>query len=128
MTDALRLSSSGSKSKICFVTIGATASFSSLIRAVLSSTFFAGLAKHGYTDLLVQYGADGASLYQTELARLGGAEATSQITANGFGVDQAGLSRYMRLAKSGAEGRGVEGVVVSHAGNRNTARHNHENS
>jgi len=118
MTDALKLSSSGPKTKICFVTIGATASFSTLIRAVLSPAFFAGLEKYGYTDLLVQYGADGAELYRTELGQTQGKGASRKVIINGFGLDQMGLGRYMRLAKNGVEGKGMEGVVVSHAGTR----------
>ncbi|KAI9788416.1 MAG: N-acetylglucosaminyldiphosphodolichol N-acetylglucosaminyltransferase catalytic subunit alg13 [Peltula sp. TS41687] len=44
--------------KTCFVTIGATARFDGLIKAVLSRAFLQSLAELHYTDLLVQYGAE----------------------------------------------------------------------
>ena len=97
--------------KVCFVTIGATASFASLIRAVLSSAFFAALHANNYTELVVQYGADGDPLYTRRLREI---ENKVGIKVHGFGLDQRGLGPYMRLAKTG-EG-GIEGVVVSHAG------------
>lgn len=100
--------------KVCFVTIGATASFATLIRAVLSSAFFAALQAHHYTDLLVQYGADGKELYTAQLKSVQDLDLYSGITVTGFGLDAAGLGPHMRRAK-GRDG-GVEGVVVSHAG------------
>lgn len=104
-----------SPKKVCFVTIGATASFASLIYAVLSTAFFAALEVYGYTDLLVQYGKDGEELYRRRLKEIRDTGLYSRITASGFGLDAAGLGKYMRLAKAGGEG-GAEGVVVSHAG------------
>lgn len=110
-------SSAFQSSKYCFVTIGATASFASLVRAVLSPAFVAGLEAQNYTNLLVQYGADGAALYQTEIAKLQNSKTIKNITVDGFGLDQAGLGNYMSLAKGGVDGKGQQGVVVSHAGN-----------
>jgi len=110
------ISEPGTK-KYCFVTIGATASFTALIRAVLSPSFLAGLKAHNYTNLLVQYGADGAYLYRTELGETRKAGQDRDITVEGFSLDQSGLGKYMSLAKTGGDGKGQEGVVVSHAGN-----------
>lgn len=59
----------------------------------------------------MQYGADGASLYTQATEKIG---STTGIKISGFGLDQRGLGPYMRLAKTGDGG--VEGVVVSHAG------------
>lgn len=101
--------------KVCFVTIGATASFATLIRAVLTSAFFAALQTHRYTDLLVQYGADGEELYATELRKVQDTGLYVGITTTGFGLDAAGLGAHMQLAKSGGN-KGLEGVVISHAG------------
>ena len=117
MTDVTSKVSSLPK-KVCFVTIGATASFASLIRAVLSSAFFTALQAHRYTDLLVQFGADGKELYTTELKHVQDSGLYTGITVNGFGLDQAGLGPHMRMAKTGGQG-GSEGVVISHAGMEN---------
>lgn len=108
---------SASVRKYCFVTIGATASFASLIRAVLSPSFLAGLKAHRYTHLVVQYGADGASLYQGELSNTLETVQNLDVIIEGFALDQSGLGKYISLAKHGGDGKGQEGVVVSHAGN-----------
>lgn len=97
--------------KVCFVTIGATASFASLIRAVLSNVFIMALSQNDYTDLVVQYGADGQLLYQSCIKEL----TNAGIKIQGFGLDPQGLAPYMRDAKTGGD-KGVEGVVISHAG------------
>ncbi|KAL1303795.1 hypothetical protein AAFC00_000259 [Neodothiora populina] len=101
--------------KVCFVTVGATASFAPLIRAVVSCSFFAALIKLHYTHLIVQYGADGEAMFQDCLkaARASGDSAALQVS--GIALDKRGLGEYMGLAKTGGEG-GAEGVVVSHAG------------
>lgn len=101
--------------KVCFVTIGATASFAALICGVLSSTFFAALQAHDYTDLLVQYGADGQQLYTSAVKQVQDTGLYAAITVTGFPVDQAGLGPHMVLAKTGGQ-NGIEGVVISHAG------------
>lgn len=101
--------------KTCFVTIGATASFSSLIRAVLSADFFQALELHGYTELLVQYGKDGQKLYEENVTAAVNTESGSVLQVNGFALDKAGLQRYMLQAK-GSKNASEEGVVISHAG------------
>ncbi|KAK4908320.1 N-acetylglucosaminyldiphosphodolichol N-acetylglucosaminyltransferase catalytic subunit alg13, partial [Elasticomyces elasticus] len=53
--------------KLCFVTIGATAAFDSLIASVLSRDFLAALRAHQYTDVLIQYGIDGEAAYEARL-------------------------------------------------------------
>lgn len=93
-------------SKTCFVTIGATASFSALVQAVLTTSFVVALDKQGYGELLVQYGADGKELYETALKCVQG----SSVKISGFDLDKTGLGRYMRQAKDS------NGVVISHAG------------
>lgn len=107
--------------KVCFVTIGATASFGSLVRAVLSNAFVTALTQDNYTDLVVQYGADGGPLYKSLLQELG----NTGVEVSGFGLDQQGLAPYMRKAKTGGD-NGVEGVVVSHAGMHETRVHTSE--
>lgn len=100
--------------KVCFVTIGATASFPSLIRTVLSPSFLTALEQQTYTDLFIQYGANGETLYAERMKDLQISGFTSSLHIKGFDLDQRGLAQWMRLAKTGDGG--VEGVVVSHAG------------
>ena len=103
--------------KTCFVTIGATASFSDLIRAILSADFCSALESQSYTDLLVQYGQDGKSLYD-ECLQTADLPPNSTLKINGFDLDPTGLDRQLRQAK-GIEPRNSgarEGVVISHAG------------
>jgi beta-1,4-N-acetylglucosaminyltransferase len=102
--------------KVCFVTIGATASFSSLIRAVVSPSFYHSLEQNSYTDLIVQYGADGDELFQSLVQEIDSSKGESCVNVTGFALDTNGLGQYMNLAKTGGDDAGVEGLVVSHAG------------
>lgn len=100
----------GAKSqKLCFVTIGATAAFDALIKAVLSIEVLRALAKAGYSKVLIQYGKDGKKLFEELVA---GNSDTKElgISVEGFDFDRDGLSRYMTTA------RDAGGVVISHAG------------
>ncbi|KAK0853783.1 N-acetylglucosaminyldiphosphodolichol N-acetylglucosaminyltransferase catalytic subunit alg13 [Friedmanniomyces endolithicus] len=98
-------------SKHCFVTVGATASFHELVKAVLAPPFPKALQAHSYTDLVIQYGLDGKQTYASAVAAAG----STGVNITGFELDKAGLGRYMRQAKgSGKEAQ--EGVVISHAG------------
>ncbi|KAF2169997.1 glycosyltransferase family 1 protein [Zasmidium cellare ATCC 36951] len=103
-----------SNSKTCFVTIGATASFSGLVKAVLSADFFQALDSQGYTELLVQYGQDGEELFNTCVTEAKNTESGSVLQVHGFPLDKAGLTKYMLQARGGKDGQ--EGVVISHAG------------
>lgn len=94
--------------KLCFVTIGATAAFDSLIKAVLQPDFLQALATNGYTALRVQHGKNRA-LYQSLVADVNWVqEAQVGLEINGFDFNQEGLGAEMRDAK--------DGVVISHAG------------
>ena len=106
---------SGPPSKTCFVTIGATASFSGLIKAVLSAEFCKALGAQRYTNLLVQYGQDGTNLYEQCLQQAR-EDADSGLEIHGFDIDKAGLGRYMRQAKGDRSNPDSEGVIISHAG------------
>lgn len=101
-------------SKTCFVTIGATASFSGLVRGVLQHDFLEALEKQGYTDLLVQYGKDGQELFDSCITAAKNSESGSFLRIAGFTIDKAGLAKYMKQAKGGNGNQ--EGVVISHAG------------
>jgi len=100
-----------SPSKTCFVTIGATASFPALVKAVLSAQFLSALQSQGYTELLVQYGQDGGKeLYESSMQQAKATVQSSGVKVSGFELDKAGLGKYMRQARQGG------GVVISHAG------------
>lgn len=101
--------------KLCFVTIGATAAFDSLIKAVLSSEFLQRLHAFGYTDLRLQYGKDGYTILEDFRNRYGSkSEEEFGIHITGFDFNKIGLGSEMRAAKG--EGARSDGVVISHAG------------
>ena len=101
--------------KLCFVTIGATAAFDSLIKAALSPEFLQRLQTSGYTDLLLQYGKNGHVLLEDFRNRFGSkSEEEFGIKIIGFDFNKKGLGSEMRAAKG--EGDRLEGVVISHAG------------
>jgi beta-1,4-N-acetylglucosaminyltransferase len=98
--------------KTCFVTVGATASFDTLIRAIYNPQFLHALAETGYTDLTIQCGKGGKHLCDSLLA-----EAREQgqygISVAAFEFTQ-DMIQEMRVAKA-EEGR-EEGIVLCHAG------------
>ena len=101
--------------KTCFVTIGATASFDSLIRATLTPAFISALEASNYTDLRLQHGTDGASILKAFLATNNtNSKGTHNLKISGFDFNKSGLTQEM-LAAKGQEGA-AEGVVISHAG------------
>lgn len=105
--------------KTCFVTIGATASFTQLIKAVLAVPFLSALKDQGYTELLVQYGDNGKKVYEPLAKMATEVMGNSGVKVSGFDLDKAGLGRYMRQAKgtgSTKNEQATEGVVISHAG------------
>lgn len=111
--------------KLCFVTIGATASFSALIQAVLDPAFLHALAAHGYTDMLVQYGQDGETLFNEAVERLAVAGGNSNIKLRGFALDLTGVAGHMRRVQAcdTSSPPSMEGVVLSHAGTSSSPVH-----
>lgn len=103
--------------KLCFVTVGATASFELLLRYVFNETFLGALKQHGYTHLLVQYGKNGQAICENFTKNNPeGSEARHGIEIAGFEFNQAGLGEEMRLAQANAEFDQEGGVIISHAG------------
>ncbi|KAL8713921.1 MAG: hypothetical protein Q9220_002067 [cf. Caloplaca sp. 1 TL-2023] len=101
--------------KICFVTIGATAAFDELLKAVLTSKFLEALQTLEYTSLLLQYGKNGQKMVQDfEFQIAGGREQRHGIEVVGFDFNKQGLGREMWSVKAGKDS--AEGVVISHAG------------
>jgi beta-1,4-N-acetylglucosaminyltransferase len=104
--------------KLCFVTVGATASFHLLLKSILDPIFLMALNQHGYTDLLIQYGKDGQQLFDDFVANYPpGDPRRHGIIVQGFDFNQAGLDNEMRLAKVNASENRSSGLVISHAGN-----------
>ena len=110
--------------KTCFVTVGATAPFDALIKAVLEPNFLQALRKANYTKLQIQHGYEAEDNLFSRLSRQ--AEISefcknSNLEVTGFSFDKDGLDTYMRGAKGDApRGQGTagagQGVVMSHAG------------
>ena len=103
--------------KLCFVTVGATASFELLLRTVLDEPFLSALQQHGYTHLLVQYGKDGQPIFENFIqSNPPGSEACHGIEIGGFDFNPAGLREEMCLAQTNTELGQNGGMIMSHAG------------
>jgi beta-1,4-N-acetylglucosaminyltransferase len=102
--------------KRCFVTIGATAPFNSLIKEVLGIDFIGELQRAGYTELRIQYGDhEGEAIFKARKDELKTIlEADIKVDVTGFGFDRTGLNKEIAAVKGrSAE---TEGMVISHAG------------
>ncbi|KAA8649847.1 N-acetylglucosaminyldiphosphodolichol N-acetylglucosaminyltransferase catalytic subunit ALG13 [Aspergillus tanneri] len=103
--------------KLCFVTVGATASFHQLLHAVLDQSFLVALHQFGYTHLLVQYGKDGRSLFEESLRQhLPGSTSHHGLEIDGFDFNAEGLDEEMRLAQLNPAENRSSGLIISHAG------------
>ena len=103
--------------KLCFVTVGATASFELLLQAVLDKPFLGALQQHGYTHLLVQYGKDGQPIFEDFVQNNpSGSESRNGIEIGGFDFNPAGLREEMCLAQTNTELGQNGGMIISHAG------------
>lgn len=102
--------------KVCFVTIGATARFDSLITAVLNSPFLQALQAMAYTHLSIQYGKEGANLYR-DFVKVNptGSEGQHGLEIDGFDFKTEGLRDQYKSVKGDQTARST-GVVLSHAG------------
>lgn len=95
--------------KTCFVTVGATASFRSLIKEVVSPKFVAALAAQGYDTMIVQCGPD---FEYFESIR----PSDPQVIMSGFSV-ASNIKDYMRECAPSDEPRKRHmGLIVTHAG------------
>jgi beta-1,4-N-acetylglucosaminyltransferase len=106
-------------SKICFVTVGATAPFDGLVQAVLRSPFLESLHDASYTDLVVQYGqGKGKELFGDFLAtRSSEVKQKLGIEVSGFDFKTDGLDQDMKRARGGGPGSSSNhGLIISHAG------------
>lgn len=104
-------------SKLCFVTVGATASFKALLRSVLDEAFLSTLHELEYTDLLVQYGLDGYPIFKEFFDdHPSKSDAARGIQIKGFDFKKTGLVHDMRLAREDQSENRSRGVIISHAG------------
>ncbi|KAL3479886.1 glycosyl transferase [Aspergillus californicus] len=103
--------------KVCFVTVGATASFHLLLESILDPSFMLSLHEHGYTNLLIQFGKDGQTLFDNFVAKYPPGHLNLHgITVEGFDFKKEGLDIEMRLAKANPAENRSSGLVMSHAG------------
>lgn len=104
--------------KICFVTVGATASFNALVSEVLSTDFLVALRLNQYTKLLIQYGQHGRSCFDQFMKEN---EAILKprygLEVAGFDFNIEGLTNEMLSTRASPQKNRVEGLVISHAGN-----------
>ncbi|KAL9030885.1 MAG: hypothetical protein Q9196_001028 [Gyalolechia fulgens] len=101
--------------KVCFVTIGATAAFDQLLKAVLSSQCIQTLQALGYTSLRLQYGKNGQKILdESGIVDELGEKSQYGIEVSGFDFNTEGLGQEMWVTKAGEDR--AEGVVISHAG------------
>lgn len=96
--------------KICFVTVGATASFDDLIRAVIDRKFILELIKAGYTKIVVQYGKTGSALFHECQQKAGPVD----IEIEGFDFKSGDFRDAVEVVT--ASDRRKEGVMIAHAG------------
>lgn len=102
------------RKKICFVTIGATATFDALITACTQPDFLCALHREGYTDLLVQYG-NNRKLWKEAVAANDSLDRHG-VEVSGFSFRESGITAQMQLAKGDPRDGSQEGVIISHAG------------
>jgi beta-1,4-N-acetylglucosaminyltransferase len=102
-----------SKSKLCFVTTGATAPFTALIESMLSGPSLDTLCAGGYTHLLVQYGTAKDVFQHCLMSACTHLEQTGKkadLIIEGIDFDSGGLQAQFQLVQQS------KGLVVSHAG------------
>jgi beta-1,4-N-acetylglucosaminyltransferase len=98
--------------KICFVTVGATASFNELVEATLQPSFLKALSRQAYTKIIIQYGKSGSTFFNTCLSKAGNTGAG--IIVEGFDFKSGDFREALRDIAAG-DGR-QEGLLIAHAG------------
>jgi beta-1,4-N-acetylglucosaminyltransferase len=98
--------------RCCFVTVGATAGFRSLLDEVTTVGFFDCLAKHGYTSLHIQCGPDLAAV-EGRIASLSDEEKRG-ISAHCFHYTDDMTAHIVKCR--GQDNLRLAGCVISHGG------------
>ncbi|KAJ5777905.1 hypothetical protein N7520_001151 [Penicillium odoratum] len=102
--------------KVCFVTVGATAPFPDLIRAVTQVQFLEKLGKNNFTQLIIQHGTYGRVELETFLATHGDSDGRIHgVRMSGFAFTS-DVDYYMHLATERRKDGQELGLVISHAG------------
>ena len=113
--------------KVCLVTVGATASFEKLLQEVLSERFVAKLKATGFTHLIVQYGKDGQKLWEEFILNMpippvptpGGTTQDipeeKELLLNGFDF-QEDLEYCISLVMEKPNDNQALGLMICHAG------------
>lgn len=97
------------------MTIGATAAFNSLVRAVLEPAFLQALKDAKYTELRIQYGNEGERIFDGKVKSPSALiKQDHGIELSGFSFDKSGLESEIKAAKGSTPTN--EGCVISHAG------------
>lgn len=105
------------RKKLCFVTIGATADFDALLHKVFEDAFLTQLEKFDYTQLLIQYGKGGRTIFDNFLQENPPKSSGRHgLDINGFDFKKEGLEKIIRLAKDNKDEGREEGMILSHAG------------
>ena len=115
-TKSLRNSNKKLPQKHALVTTGATASFDSLVRAVLDPNFLKDLRMAGYTNLTVQHGKDKNNIVK-EFNRQypAGCNERHGVSVETFDFKRDGLFQDL-MAAQGRDPDAVPGMVITHAG------------
>jgi len=102
--------------KECLVSIGATAEFRELIKAVLSPEVLKALAAHDYTKITLQTGLSDAYFRSITPKDKNGLMAVEGFDMEilGFAMNPEGLQQEMRACQQD-EGK-QQGMVICHAG------------
>jgi beta-1,4-N-acetylglucosaminyltransferase len=98
--------------KTAFVTVGATASFDSLVEAALQPSFLRTLAQNGYTRLVIQFGKSDAAFFNNYLYNY----ADLNLHVEGFDFKAGDFRDAIRQEVSAVDGSREEGLMIAHAG------------
>lgn len=116
LNSALKQCKDSLPARECFITIGATAAFRSLLEQALSPSFLSTLDALSYTHLTVQCGPE-LSHFNTLLAstRQHSPHILSHLHIKSFDFNELGLGQEMLGCKR-VTNKKLEGVVICHAG------------
>lgn len=98
--------------KLCFVTVGATASFEKLLEQVLTPDFLQTLAERHYTHLLLQYGKDGEKIYNNFL---NSGKSHHGLILGGFDF-KSSIEPEMIMTTEREKQEQQRGLIICHAG------------
>ena len=109
------------RTKVCFVTVGATAPFDALVKALFRPAFLKALWDAKYTDLRVQHGKGSAFEGLSKDPKTVDMLKDFKINVSGFDFNPGGLDEEMKKVKGvivhgSSHAAAGDGAVISHAG------------